>query len=138
MRRSTPGEYVLPAQWTSSLSLQALSFKKEIRMNIYVGNLSYEVTEEDLKQAFERFGDVDSARVIKDKYTGKSKGFGFVLMADKAQAESALQGLNGEDLKGRSLNVNEARPRSEGHRDGARRGGPKHSGGRWGGGKNAY
>ena len=107
-------------------------------MNIYVGNLSYEVTEEDLKQAFERFGDVDSARVIKDKYTGKSKGFGFVLMADKAQAESALQGLNGEDLKGRSLNVNEARPRSEGHRDGARRGGPKHSGGRWGGGKNAY
>ncbi|MGA7145746.1 MAG: RNA-binding protein [Desulfobacterales bacterium] len=107
-------------------------------MNIYVGNLSYEVTEEDLKQAFERFGDVDSARVIKDKYTGKSKGFGFVLMADKAQAESALQGLNGEDLKGRSLNVNEARPRSEGHRDGAKRGGPKRSGGRWGGGKNAY
>lgn len=107
-------------------------------MNIYVGNLSYEVTEEDLKQAFERFGDVDSARVIKDKYTGKSKGFGFVLMADKAQAESALQGLNGEDLKGRSLNVNEARPRSEGHRDGAKRGGAKRSGGRWGGGKNAY
>jgi len=107
-------------------------------MNIYIGNLSYEVTEEDLKQAFETFGDVDSAKVIKDKYTGRSKGFGFVLMPDKAQAESAIQGLNGEDLKGRSLNVNEARPRSEGHRDGARRGGPKRSGGRWGGGKNAY
>jgi cold-inducible RNA-binding protein len=113
-------------------------------MNIYVGNLSYEVTEEDLKQAFEAFGEVDSAKVIKDKYTGKSKGFGFVMMPDKAKAESAIQGLNGTDLKGRNLNVNEARPRAEGHpraegrRTGAKPGGPRGGGGRWSGGKNGY
>ena len=83
-------------------------------MNIYVGNLSYDVTEEDLKKTFETFGEVDSAKVIKDKYSGKSKGFGFVMMPDKAAAESAIQGLNGKDLKGRNLNVNEARPLSEG------------------------
>jgi cold-inducible RNA-binding protein len=107
-------------------------------MNIYVGNLSYEVTEEDLKKAFESFGEVDSAKVIKDKYTGRSKGFGFVMMSDKATAESAIQGLNGKDLKGRSLNVNEARPRSEGRGTGTGPGGPKRGGGRWGGRKNAY
>ncbi len=107
-------------------------------MNIYVGNLSYEVTEEDLKKTFETFGDVDSAKVIKDKYTGRSKGFGFVLMPDKAKAMSAIQGLNGKDLKGRSLNVNEARPRPEGRRNSTRHGGLKRSGGKWGGGKNAY
>jgi RNA recognition motif-containing protein len=105
-------------------------------MNIYVGNLSYEVTEDDLKKAFEIFGEVDSAKVIKDKYTGKSKGFGFVMMPDKAKAESAIQGLNGKDLKGRNLNVNEARPRTEGRRTGARPGGPKQAGARRGGGKN--
>jgi RNA recognition motif-containing protein len=103
---------------------------KEIRMNIYVGNLSYEVTEEDLKKTFETFGDVDSAKIIKDKYTGKSKGFGFVMMPDKAKAESAIQGLNGTDFKGRSLNVNEARPRSEGRQTGARSGGTKRGGGK--------
>ncbi len=107
-------------------------------MNIYVGNLSYKVTEEDLKKTFEAFGDVDSAKVIKDKYTGKSKGFGFVLMPDKRKAMSAIQGLNGKDLKGRSLNVSEARPRPEGRRTGSKRGGHTRSGGRWGGGKNAY
>jgi RNA recognition motif-containing protein len=105
-------------------------------MNIYVGNLSYEVTEEDLKKAFEVFGEVDSAKVIKDKYTGKSKVFGFVLMSDKAKAEAAIQGLNGKDLKGRSLNINEARPRTEGRRTGTRSGGAKHAGGRRGGGNN--
>lgn len=107
-------------------------------MNIYVGNLSYEVTEEDLKKTFEVFGEVDSAKIIKDKYTGKSKGFGFVLMSDKAKAESAIQGLNGKDLKGRNLSVNEARPRTEGRRTGAKRGGQKRGGGRWGGGKNFH
>jgi RNA recognition motif-containing protein len=101
-------------------------------MNIYVGNLSYEVTEEDLKKTFEIFGDVDSAKIIKDKYTGKSKGFGFVMMPDKAKAESAIQGLNGKDLKGRSLNVNEARPRPENRRTGPRSGGQKRGGGRGG------
>jgi RNA recognition motif-containing protein len=110
-------------------------------MNIYVGNLSYEVTEEDLKEAFEVFGEVDTVKVIKDNYTGRSKGFGFVEMPVKAKAQSAIEGLNGKELKGRSLNVNEARPRPEGRRDGARsegpprRGGPRHGGGRKGGGR---
>jgi RNA recognition motif-containing protein len=104
-------------------------------MNIYVGNLSYEVTEEDLKQAFETFGEVDTVKIIKDNYTGRSKGFGFVEMADNAKAQTAIEGLNGKDLKGRNLNVNEARPRAEGGRSGgARPGGPRRGGGRRGGG----
>jgi RNA recognition motif-containing protein len=96
-------------------------------MNIYVGNLSYEATEEDLQQAFEAFGQVESVRIIKDKYSGQSKGFGFVEMPAKAEAESAIEGLNGKELKGRTLNVNEARPRSEGRQGGARRGGRRRS-----------
>ncbi len=82
-------------------------------MNIYVGNLSNEVTEEDLKQAFETFGEVESVKIIKDKYTNRSKGFGFVEMASKAEGQSAIDGLNGKELKGKALNVNEARPRTE-------------------------
>lgn len=100
-------------------------------MNIYVGSLSYEVTEEDLKQAFEGFGQVVSANIIKDKYSGESRGFGFVEMSDKAEAESAIEGLNGKELKGRTLSVNEARPRSEGGRGGG-------GGGRRGGGRRSY
>jgi RNA recognition motif-containing protein len=96
-------------------------------MNIYVGNLSYEVTEEDLKQAFEGFGQVVSVTIIKDRYSGESRGFGFVEMPAKAEAQSAINGLNGKELKGRTLNVNEARPRSEGRRDGGRRGGGRRS-----------
>jgi len=103
-------------------------------MNIYVGNLSYEVTEADLKEAFGAFGGVDTVKVIKDNYTGRSKGFGFVEMPDKSEAKSAIEGLNGKDLKGRSLNVNEARPRSDGRRGGARPGGPRSGGGGYGGG----
>ncbi len=97
-------------------------------MNIYVGNLSYEVTEEDLKEAFEAFGKVDTVKVIKDNYTGRSKGFGFVEMAAKTEAQSAIEGLNGKDLKGRSISVNEARPRPEGSRGGARSGRPRRGG----------
>jgi RNA recognition motif-containing protein len=82
-------------------------------MKLYVGNLSYEVTEEDLKQSFEQFGQVESVAIITDKFTGKSKGFGFVEMASKAEGQSAIDGLNGKELKGRTLNVNEARPRTE-------------------------
>ena len=92
-------------------------------MNIYVGNLFHEVTEEDLRQAFEGFGEVESAKIIKDKYSGESKGFGFVEMPAKAEAQSAIEGLNGKELKGRMLKVSEARPRSERHRSGGRRGG---------------
>jgi RNA recognition motif-containing protein len=106
-------------------------------MNIYVGNLSYEVTEEDLKEAFGVFGGVDNVKIIKDNYTGRSKGFGFVEMPAKSEAESAIEGLNGKDLKGRNLNVNEARPRAEGRRGGTRPGGPprRGGGGRGGGGR---
>ncbi|MBW1837207.1 MAG: RNA-binding protein [Deltaproteobacteria bacterium] len=96
-------------------------------MKIYVGNLSYEVTEEDLRLALEQFGQVESATIIKDKYSGKSKGFGFVEMASKAEGQSAIDGLNGKELKGRALNVNEARPRTESR---SSRGG--YSGGRGG------
>jgi len=104
-------------------------------MNIYVGNLSYETTEEDLKKAFEIYGAVESVRIIKDNYSGRSKGFGFVEMPTKSEAQSAIEGLNGKDLKGRSLNVSEARPRSEGRRGGAKHGGSRHGGGRHGGGR---
>ena len=82
-------------------------------MKIYLGNLSYEVTEEDLRQALQPFGQVESATIIKDKYSGQSKGFGFVEMASKAEGQSAIDGLNGKELKGRTLKVNEARPRTE-------------------------
>ncbi len=92
-------------------------------MNIYVGNLSPGVTDEDLQQAFEAFGKVISATVIKDKFSGRSRGFGFVEMPAKAEGQAAIDGLNGKDLKGQSLKVNEARPRPEGRRGGGRRGG---------------
>ncbi len=90
-------------------------------MNIYVGNLSHEVTEEDLKQAFEAFGEVESVKIIKDKYTNKSKGFGFVEMPDNANAQSAIDDLNDTEIKGRALKVNKARPRTESRGGGGRR-----------------
>ena len=101
-------------------------------MNIYVGNLSYEITQEDLQQAFEGFGEVESAKVIQDNYTGRSKGFGFVEMQDSAEAHSAIDGLNGKELKGRALKVDKARPRSEdrgygGNRRGGRQAGTRGS-----------
>jgi len=82
-------------------------------MNIYVGNLSFDATDEDLRKAFEAFGEVANASVVKDRYSGESRGFGFVEMPTKAEAVAAIQGLNGTELKGRTLNVNEARPREE-------------------------
>ena len=87
-------------------------------MNIYVGNLAFNVTEGDLQQAFEAFGEVTSARIIKDKYSGKSKGFGFVEMPAGAEAQSAIKGLNEKELKGRTLKVNEARPPRNNNRRG--------------------
>ena len=92
-------------------------------MNIYIGNLSRDVTDEDLREAFEAFGSVDSVNVIKDRFSGESRGFGFVEMPAKAEAEAAIGDLNGKDLKGRQLNVNEARPRADGPRGGGGRGG---------------
>ena len=101
-------------------------------MNIYVGNLSYEATEDDLREAFSKFGQVASANVIKDRETGRSKGFGFVEMPTQQEAQNAIAGLNGKDLKGRPLNVNEARPRTERRDRGG--GGGRGGGGRSGGG----
>ena len=80
-------------------------------MNIYVGNLSYDISESDLREAFEAFGEVDSAKIITDRDTGRSKGFGFVEMPDQGNGTSAIDGLNGQELGGRPLRVNEARPR---------------------------
>ena len=92
-------------------------------MNIYVGNLDRQVTEEDLRKAFESFGQVESATIIKDKFSGEPRGFGFVEMPSKAEARAAIDGLNGKELKERALIVNEARPRDESRRGGGGRGG---------------
>jgi len=85
-------------------------------MNIYVGNLSHDASTEDLRQAFEAYGEVSSANIIKDKYSGQPRGFAFVEMPNKAEAQKAIEGLNGKDLLGQQMNVNEARPRTEGGR----------------------
>ena len=82
-------------------------------MNIYIGNLSYDATDETIREAFESFGQVTSARVIKDKYSGQSRGFGFVEMAMQSQAQTAIKSLNGKELLGKEMSVNEARPRSD-------------------------
>ena len=82
-------------------------------MKIYVGNLSYEVTEEELRQEFGAFGEVTSANIITDKYSGRPKGFGFIEMATKSEAEAAITGINGKTLKERTIVVNEARPRTD-------------------------
>ena len=90
-------------------------------MNIYIGNLSFNTNEDDLRQAFEAYGQVEDVRIIKDKYTGKSKGFAFVEMSAEAEALSAIEGLNGKEFKERTLTVNKARPRSQGRSRGGRR-----------------
>ena len=102
-------------------------------MNIYVGNLSREVTEDELRKAFEAFGQVTTASIIKDRYSGESRGFGFVEMATKTEAQAAITGLNGTSLKERTLSVSEARPRTEGDRGGGYGGGGGGYGGRGGG-----
>jgi len=105
-------------------------------MNIYVGNLSFDVSEENLRQVFEPFGQVSSITIIKDKYSGQSRGFGFVEMPDRAQAQAAIESLNGKEVSGRQMSVNEARPRTDRGKSGER-GGSK--GGRSGfGRKNRY
>lgn len=96
-------------------------------MNIYVGNISHDATEDDLREAFAAFGQIDSVSIIKDKFSGESRGFGFVEMPDKGEAQAAIEGMNGKDLKGRDLSVNEARPREE--RSGGGRGGRPGGGG---------
>jgi RNA recognition motif-containing protein len=96
-------------------------------MNIYVGNLSFDVTEGDLKELFASFGEVTEVRLIMDKFSGKSKGFGFIEMPSKEEAEKAMEGLNGKDVKGRDMTANEAKPKAD-------RGGGKGGRGGFGGG----
>ena len=97
-------------------------------MNIYVGNIAYRMTDDDLRTAFEAHGEVTSARIITDRDTGRSKGFGFVEMPDNDQATAAINALNGTEIEGRTMTVNEARPRPQ--REGGGRGfGARNSGG---------
>ncbi|MBN2411750.1 RNA-binding protein [candidate division KSB1 bacterium] len=107
-------------------------------MNIYVGNLEHQVTEDELKLEFENFGEVSSVKIIKDMYTGESKGFGFVEMPDSANAKTAMSELNGKEIKGRAIRVDEARQRN--NRDRGRRNnrGFGSSRGGYGGGRRGY
>jgi RNA recognition motif-containing protein len=89
-------------------------------VNIYVGNLPRDTTDSDLQKAFEAFGTVQSVTIVKDKFSGQSRGFGFVDMPNNKEAQAAIDGLNGKELMGRALNVNEARPRPN-HRGGGKR-----------------
>jgi RNA recognition motif-containing protein len=95
-------------------------------MNIYVGNLPYSVTDADLRETFAQYGEVTSVQLISDKFTGESKGFGFVEMANNSQADAAIKGLNGSAMKGRNITVNQAKPRTDR---------PSHGGGGGGGGR---
>ena len=111
-------------------------------MNIYVGNLARQVTEDELRAEFEAFGQVDTVSIIKDKFTGESRGFGFVEMSNAEEAKKAIEGMNGKDVGGRTLSANEARPREDkprggggggfrgGHGGGGFRGGNRGGGGR--------
>ena len=81
-------------------------------MNIYVGNLPFTITEDELKNMFSEFGEIASANIINDRYSGQSKGFGFVEMPSSTEAQAAIQALNGTEIKGRAVTVNEARPRN--------------------------
>jgi len=85
----------------------------EINMNIYIGNLAYTVSEDDLRDAFSEFGEVANASIINDKFSGRSKGFGFVEMPKDSEAREAIESMNGKDLNGRTVTVNEAKPREE-------------------------
>ena len=106
-------------------------------MRIYVGNLSYETTEDELKKDFSAFGEVVSVSVVTDRYSGRSKGFAFVEMTNKTEADAAIAGLNGKSVNDRTLVVNEARPRTEGGSGGGRSGGYSGGGGGYGGGRDS-
>ena len=90
-------------------------------MNIYIGNMSFDTTEDQLREAFESYGEVSSVKIISDRDSGRPKGFAFVEMSSSEEANAAISGLNGQDLNGRDLNVNEAKPRPQGGGGGRRR-----------------
>ena len=95
-------------------------------MNIYVGNLSRTINESDLRETFQAFGEVSTTSIIKDKFSGESRGFGFIEMPNKGEAENAIAMLNGKDLKGRTAKVNEAKPRTDSSRSGGFGGGRRY------------
>lgn len=103
-------------------------------MNIYVGNLSRQTTEDELRAEFEAFGAVTTVSIIKDKFTGEARGFGFVEMSNAEEAKKAIEGMNGKELGGRTLNINEARPREDKPRGGGGGGGGYRGGSGGGGG----
>jgi len=103
-------------------------------MNIYVGNLSQDVTEDDLREAFESHGTITSVKVIKDRFSGESRGFGFIEMPASAEAQSAMESLDGTELKGKTIIVNEARNKTDKRRGGGGGGRRRSSGGGGGGG----
>ena len=102
--------------------------------NIFVGNLSYQTTQEDLQQAFAQYGGVERVNIVTDRDSGQPRGFAFVEMTERRDAETAIAQLNGAEMNGRALNVNEARPKPAGGGGGAGRGGGGFGGGRGGGG----
>jgi RNA recognition motif-containing protein len=93
---------------------------KESHMNMYVGNLAYNVTVEDLTESFSEFGTVESVNIIKDRFSGQSKGFGFVDMPDNSEADKAIKALNGTDFKGRDIKVNQANQKTKGKKNNRR------------------
>jgi RNA recognition motif-containing protein len=108
-------------------------------MNIYVGNLLFDVTEDELKEAFGQFGEITEVRLIMDKYSGKSKGFGFIEMPSKEEAEKAIEEMNGKEMKGRAMTVNVAKPKVDrGRGRGGGFGGGQRRGGRGGGGGGGF
>jgi RNA recognition motif-containing protein len=100
-------------------------------MDIYVGNLSYDAVDSDLQELFEKYGTVTSARVIMDRFSGRSRGFGFVEMPDQKEAETAIENTNGQDFQGRPLRVNESQPKPRGDRGGGGGGGRRDRDSRW-------
>jgi RNA recognition motif-containing protein len=103
--------YNIPAYCSDDLAISSILSSKEVYVNIFVGNLSFTATESELRQLFEQYGAVDTINLITDRDTGRPRGFGFVEMPDSRAAKAAIQGLQGTDLAGRALNVNEAKPR---------------------------
>src|SRR5262247_3545203 len=109
--------------------MQGLKGGLQVGNRLYVGNLAYSVTDQTLQQAFKEYGNVTSAKVMMDRDSGQSKGFGFVEMATDEQAQAAIRGMNGQSLDGRALTVNEARPREDRGGGGGGYGGGGRSGG---------
>jgi RNA recognition motif-containing protein len=109
-------------------------FKKHLKMNIYVGNISWNLKDQDLSNLFATYGEVTSAKIVNDKFTNRSKGFGFVEMANDEQAQAAIAALNGSEVDGRNIVVNESRPKPEGGGSGGGGGFKKRSFGGGGGG----